>query len=296
MRPHLLRRALTVLSSSAALLICAAPAACSAPSFADKAATGLRKSLPGYQVTVVDDLTLRVGKPSEPADKQMQVNLDRIADFCHRSPGDCQSVLSDYIARTVDMVKAKDVQPTLASLRAVVRPAIYADQIAQMMGAHGRKSISAPLVGDLVVICYIDMPTTMEPASEDQLAKLGVPPQSALDRCRSSTRAALPNLTQIKPARQPIGKKGAIIVLAGDSYESSYLALHDEWSSLAAAFGGHLLAAAPDADQVLVTPDQGPDSVRDLSTLARQGFGTAERPISQAVYRWTPAGWEVAAP
>jgi hypothetical protein len=293
MNPCRLQHALIV---SAVLLMGSATGACSQPSFADKTAEKLRAALPGYQVTIVDDMTLRVGKPSAPPDQQMQVNLDRVADYCHRAPDDCQTMLSDYVAKTVDMVKSEDIQPSVASLRAVVRPAAYVAELGDLMRKRGQSPVSAPLVGDLAVLCYFDLPATMRPVGSTDLAKLGVPPQGALDRCRANTRAALPELTHLKPQPQPSGKKGAIMMLTGDPYESSYLALHDEWSTLAAAFGGRLLIAAPDADQVLVTQDQGPDSVKVLSTLAREGYQTAERPISRAVFRWTPTGWAVAAP
>lgn len=61
-------------------------AATADPPFADRVAKEIHRALPDYAVTIVDRLTITVRKPSQPADDTMQVNVDRVADFCRRFP------------------------------------------------------------------------------------------------------------------------------------------------------------------------------------------------------------------
>lgn len=279
---------------AAVFLVCGASRAATANhSFADEVASQLVKALPGYHVMVVDPLTIKIGKTGQPEDQRFQINLDRIASYCARAPDDCADAVSEYVSNTVPTIKAQEPKPATAALRAVVRPAAYVADLANMEAKYGNQLVSAPFAGDLVMLCYFDEPTAMRPALTGDLAKIGLSPARALAICVQNTRTALPRLPTA-PSRQ--GPLGAIGDMEGDPYESSYLLLHDEWAPLAAKFGGHVLVAAPDADEVFFTGDADPAAVDVLSTLAKKAYGEAQRPISATVFRWTSGGWEVAAP
>jgi uncharacterized protein YtpQ (UPF0354 family) len=265
------------------------------PSFADRVAGQLRGALPGYDVTVVDQLTIKVRKSSEPEDQSTQVNLDRVADYCARTSAGCADMISDFLSKIVELVKAHELTPSAAMLRAVVRPATYPVQLTRSLAKKDDELISAPFAGDLVMMCYFDMPAAMRPASRSDLVKIALSRERALDVCRDNTRAGLPRLPTAPP-RHGTSETDAIGYLKGDPYESSYLLLHDDWAQLAEKFGGHLLVAAPDADVIFYSEDAGPASRDALSTLVKKAYGEAERPISTNVFRWTPSGWEVAAP
>ena len=277
------------------LLGVATPAAAEDRAFADMVANEFRNALPGYVVTVADPLTLKLGKASQPGEQPLQVNLDRVVDFCGRAPAGCGQELSDFVAKIVGVIGAQDTKPSLAALRAVVRPATYVEQLTSGMKEKAGALVSAPLAGDVVMICYLDMPTAMAPVFEKDLAKIAISRDQALRTCRTNTRAGLPSLPHTPPSGGEPGA-GTIGVLSGDPYESSYLILHDDWAPLARALGGRLLVAVPAADQILYTEDAGPAARDALSTLTLKAYGEADRAISKTVFRWTPTGWDVVTP
>jgi hypothetical protein len=261
----------------------------------ERVAERIRAALPGYDVKVVDPLTLSLHKHSRSADEGMQINVDRIADFCSRTPDGCAGEILDFVGKIVPVIKAHDVGPAIGALRAVVRPAGYVDQLTEMMKTNTDHPVSAPVAGDIVMLCYFDMPTAMRPARMSELPALGLSREQALEVCRHNSRAALPPLPTKPPGSSSNGT-GEIGYLKGDPYDSSYLLLHDDWAPMAGKLGGHLLVAVPDADLILFAEDTGPASSEALSATAKKAYGEAERPISSRVYRWTQSGWEVAAP
>jgi uncharacterized protein YtpQ (UPF0354 family) len=264
-------------------------------SFANKVADQLRQAIPGYNLTVVDDLTIKAGKSSQPAEQPMQINLDRVADYCARTPDGCDRMVSDFVAKMALVIKEQDFTPAASKLRAVVRPASYLAQMTTLLATKGDELISAPFAGDVAMMCYFDQPTAMRPALKSDLAKIGLTRDRALQLCLDNTRSGLPRLPSA-PQGPSTTKTGSFNYLQGDPYESSYLLLHDEWTPLAEKLGGHLLVAAPDADLIVFGADAGATSLDALSTFARQAYAKAERPISAKVFRWTPSGWEVAVP
>jgi uncharacterized protein YtpQ (UPF0354 family) len=263
-------------------------------SFADKVADQLRGQLPGYQVTVVDKLTLKVSGPSKSSELPMQINLDRVADYCERVPDGCDSMISGFISKSVEMVKEIDLKPNVSDLRAVLRPTDYLGQLNELMAKKGDVVVSAPFAGDIAMICYFDQPTSMSATLKSDLPKIGLSQDRALQVCLDNMRTNLPRLADA-PQVSAASKNGGFNYLEGDPYESTYLLLHDEWAPLAMKLGGHLLVAAPDADLIVFGQDAGKVSSDALSLLAKEAFRKAERPISQEVFRWTPSGWEAVA-
>ncbi len=277
-----------------ASLLAGSAKSASKPSLPEYVAEQLRSALPGYEVTVADSLTLKLGKRGAPASELMQLNLDRVADYCTRVPDSCTAEVADLIHKTVPIVQAQNWSPDSAALRAVVRPENYVAQMASMLKTTSDTFISTQFAGDLVMMCYFDMPTAMRPVTIKDLTALGMEQATVIETCQRNMRAALPKLPENPPpdfARGP-----ALGYLQGNPYESGYLLLHDDWAPLARALGGHLLVAAPGADLILYGNDTGPTSVDALATLARQTYGQAERPISTTVFRWTPSGWDVVTP
>jgi hypothetical protein len=280
---------------ASALLFRGAWGADDATSLAQTVAKQLREALPGYQATVVDPLTIQLRKSSKPTDPSMQINLDRVASYCAGTPEGCHNEVSDFIAKMVPVVRAQDFAPEVTALRAVVRPADYLAQLAITMRGKGPELVSGPFAGDLVMMCYFDMPTAMRPAFTSDLARIALSKERALSVCIANMRAALPRLST---ALQSSAGSGAAKTgyLKGDPYTSSYLLLHDDWQPLADRFGGHLLVAAPATDLILYGPDNGHVSSDAMFAQARDAYAHAERSISQNVFRWTRSGWEVAAP
>ncbi len=275
------------------IVVCALLAAASAfaddqanPSIADRAAADFRQALPaGYDVTIADPLTLKIGLHGAVPN---QVNLDRINAVCTAEPNQCDVALSDFVGKIAQLVKDEAAPPAREQLRAVVRPTDYRDEMKRELG--GSEPVTAPLDGGLIVMCYFDMPTAMRVATDADIKSLGLTSDDAIALCKRNVEAALsPLLTQIKelPDR-------AFGTLSGDPYQSSRIIFHDDWAPVAAKMGGHLIVAVPSADLVIYGREQDAAAVGALAALAKNVFQKSQRPISTDVFRWTPTGWEVA--
>jgi hypothetical protein len=265
------------------LTLCAAGAV-AADDIATRAAALLQKARPDYTVVVADPLTVKFGPPGKPP---FQLNLDRIAQACDSDPEDCDATLAGFIDKASHVADVEATAVTPDRLRAVVRPADYIASLQRLMQTKKPDAalVSAPLAGDLVEACFLDLPAMLRPVEAHELTPLGLDTEAALALCEKNAAAALP------PIPPPEG--AAIKMLAGDPYESSYFALHDAWAARAAAFGGHLLVAVPGADIVLYARDEGPASVVAMRAAVQLAARTTERPIAPTIFRWTPTGWDV---
>jgi hypothetical protein len=253
-----------------------------------RVAKDFRQALPaGYDVAILDPLTITFGLHGKPPFK---VNLDNIKRVCLSEPDRCDAVLADFTAKTVQFVKIPAALPSKSQLRAVVRAADYVDDMRRAM--KGEELISAPLFGDLVELCYFDMPTAMSVATTSTVKSLGLTPDEALALCKRNVESTFPKLRSLIkiPAGHPLG------MLTGDDYQSSRILFHDDWSPVAAQFGGHLIVAVPASDVVVFGRETDPIAVKAVVNLAQKIFHEAQRPISTEVFRWTATGWDIAAP
>jgi hypothetical protein len=247
------------------------------------AAEKLRTMMRGRTVRITGPLTLMVG--------ESQINLDRPFDACQRNPEDCITVTTSFLRNLAAMPEIDTMKPTRERLRLVVRPQDYVDQLTQL-GTPQKPTtvVSRPLPGKLVVLCYFDFPTVMRPASKEDLQTLRLTAEEAFAIAARNMATELPAI--------PVGstKGRSIGLLAESPYESSRLALHDQWAGIARSMNGRLLVAVPGADVVLFGEEVGPESVIAISKATREGYRLSERPISATVFRWTKTGWEVATP
>lgn len=259
-----------------------------APDIASRIAKDFREALPpGYEVTIIDPLTIAIGPHGRPPSR---VNLDNINRVCLGDPDQCEVRLSDFASKIVEFIKDQDTPPSKTQLRAVVRPKDYVDEITREM--KGQEPVAGAITGDLVELCYFDMPTTMRIATAADLKSFGLTSDDALALCKRNMESAFPSLqSQIK-----IPADGSIGILTGDRYQSSRFLFHDDWSPVAAQFGGHLIIAVPAADIVLYGRDTDAASVDAMADMARRMSQDAQRPVSTKVFRWTPTGWDIAAP
>jgi hypothetical protein len=279
----------------AALMVSLAPATGSDDlAFARDIAAKVEKALPGYKVTVADSLTLTIDRLGTIGTaEQRQAYLDRLAQFCRSNPDECGRETDDFVAKFTAFVTQPPFVPRRADLRAVVRSDDFVRTLQQMLAQAGGVAPVRPLAANLNAVCYFDAPTTMRPATTADLTSLGITTEAAIDVCDQNVRAALPPLPAIMPREKP-GERPALTLEHGDYY-SSYILLHDDWAALARSGGGSLLVAVPDDGTVLFSRDDA-QSLVALSAAVRTASQRGERPISTVVLRWTPAGWDVAAP
>jgi hypothetical protein len=274
------------------LLALSVPVVADDASYARRGAAELQKTFPSLDVVVVDPLTLKLSLKGQ--EMSYQLNFDRIERFCSTaSPTDCDATLHDFVTKAGQMVVASNEAPDKDTLRAVVRPASYVETLKGVLAKSGQRDtfVTVPLASDLATLCYFDLPTTMRPVLHADIVPLGLTDEQALEVCKANVRKELPPLDNLrKPDSDSFGE------LKGNPYESSYLALHDDWSNLAESMGWRLIVAAPDADIVLYAVDSDAKAEKNFAAIAADDYAKAERQISASVYRWTSTGWEVITP
>jgi uncharacterized protein YtpQ (UPF0354 family) len=85
-------------------------------------------------------------------------------------------------------------------------------------------------------------------------------------------------------------------IVTGDAYDSSWLLFPERWTTIAEKLDGDLLVAAPGNNVVIYGSGRANDSVAALARAAAFVAERAQKPLSTAVFRWTPTGWEEAGP
>ena len=257
------------------------------PSLIETAASDLHTAFPGYEVTIVDPLTLKLGPHGQ---EPFEVHLDRIAAFCSANPDQCDAALHAFTSKMIEAIKAQDAPLKAEMLRAVVRPVGYVDGIRRLIAERKQNVdlIATPLAGELYALCYFDLPTTMRPMMSSDLASLSLTQETALKRCSDNVRAVLPPLdSQLKDVPDQ-----AFAILRQKDYGSSYFLFPADWAGLAAKLDGRLIVAVPDSETMLYGKDDGEVAVDALFRLAGEATQRSERPISAKVFRWTPTGWQ----
>jgi hypothetical protein len=252
-------------------------------------AGAFQAALPGGKVTVLAPLRLNV----EAAGRgEHMAYLDNIYSFCERTPSDCAASVALHVAQMSEAYKSESRPVDRAALRAVVRTTGYVDQLRAALKGRG-EPVAKPLIAGLWVVCVEDQPTTMRSLSPADLKALGLTVDQAIELGKANVAAELPPIG----GREFHYRAGKISALTGSPYEASYLLFPGEWSKIAKRMkGAPLLVSAPAGDLVLFTKETGPKSAIALAFLNNQASGRAERPLSNAVFTWSPEGWKVTVP
>lgn len=249
------------------------------PAFTAFVAGRIRAEIRDTPVMVKGLLTLSIGP--------LQANLDRIYAFCKANPGSCAGQLNTYVKGVVATTRNQQDSPTKASLRVVVRPADYIRQAQREVRARSA-ILTRPLAEGLAVVAVMDLPRTVRMLNEKDRTALGLTADQVFDIAVANLRQSLKPLDAEAKA---VGS-GQIGTLKGDYYQSSRLALIDSWAPLAQAQGGVLIVAAPSAEVVLYIGEDRSAARDALRTLARNVMASAPKPLSGALLRWTPKGWQ----
>ena len=258
-----------------------------AKAFTARAAELFAQAAPQAKVTIKGPLTLSIDAPGAPA----VATLDSAYSFCLRNPDDCERGLLSYVGKLAATFETPTAPPESSKLRAIVRPAGYVETYKKLYSRQGGP-VAEPLVGDLWVLCALDLPGAVKIVSGDQLAALKLSREDALAACKQNIAAALPPLA---PYKRDYPWPGVNIV-TGDAYDASWMIFPDRWSNLAESVGGDLLVAAPGVNSIIYGSGRANDSVVALAKAAAFVAAQAEKPLSTAVFRWTPTGWEEARP
>jgi hypothetical protein len=246
----------------------------------------MTQALPAAKTQIKGPLTLTLeGLPNG----EIQMNLDSLYSYCRRAPDDCDAQTQVYITRASTAFRKMLAPLQAVDLRAVVRDGAY---IKNTESLYDDKLIAERLIGDLWILCVVDMPGAMRILSVSQLPELKLSSNEALVLCKKNSAATLPPLT---PAKRDYPWAGVNIV-TGDPYDAGWLIFPERWTGIAESLQGDLLVAAPGVDILLYSSGAAPDSVAALGKAASVVAAKAQKLLSTAVLRWTPTGWEEAKP
>ena len=246
------------------------------------------RAMPAGKVTVKEPLTLTIDGQ---ASGLVQINLDSLYSYCRRAPEDCDRQAETYVGRASDLFHRMAKPLERSDLRAIVRDNAYVEGFRKLYNGQG-EPVAEGLVGDLWVLCVVDMPGSMQILSSAQLPELKLSSNEALALCKKNSAATLPSLA---PAKRDYPWAGVNIV-TGDPYDAGWLIFPERWTGIAESLQGDLLVAAPGVDILLYASGAAPDSVAALGRAAALVAAKAQKPLSTAVFRWTPTGWEETKP
>jgi uncharacterized protein YtpQ (UPF0354 family) len=184
-------------------------------------------------------------------------------------------------------VKPAEQPLSTKDMRVVVRSAAEIAEARQTMGGS-LSLVAKPLADDLFQVLVFDRPQSQRFATGADIDQLKLSESDALSLGLRNIAVTLPPLASVTHDLAP----HQIGVIQGDAYDSSRILLANDWAPLAKKLDGHLLVAVPASDTVLYAEENGTQSVRALASLARDSAARAQRAVSPAVLRWTPAGWQ----
>jgi hypothetical protein len=250
-----------------------------------------KAALPEGQVTVKSPLT--IGVRARATSDEFQVNLDRMWGFCVRNSMQCAQATAVFVNGTAETLKQMPVTIDASMIRVAIRPATYIEGVRkQFKGDPKDEPIGAPVAGDLWWILVADAPRTARILKVGDLNELKITMEQAIEIGRRNTASSLRPLdivTRDLPAN-------GIGTIEGSYYESSRLALHDDWAAVASRMSGPLIVAVPGPGLLFYADGGRPHALDALSTLASAAAAKQERPLSATVFKWTREGWQPLTP
>lgn len=249
--------------------------------FTEYVAARMRSQIKDAPVEVASPLTIVAG--------ELQANLDRIHSFCRTNSRDCAAEIDRYVDGVAQVLRDRTGAPTREAIRFVVRSAGYVrDAEEAMRGGKGFLQ-ARPLVDGLVLLPVLDFPRSIRMLTAKDNEALGVSVDEVF-------RIGLSNLDRdlgpIMKVATPAGR-GQIGHLSGNPYDTSRLAQLAQWAPLAEAQGGTLIVAVPTTDTVLYISESTSAAIGALRTAVKHVATRAPNPLSEALLRWSPAGWQL---
>ncbi|HLW93703.1 MAG TPA: hypothetical protein VKS78_20705 [Roseiarcus sp.] len=256
--------------------------------FTAHAAALFARAMPEAKIEIKGPLALSIGMPGR---GPTSASLDNVYSFCLRRPEACEESLVRHVVSMAASFEAPAAVER-SQLRAIVRQAALVELADKSYARRGGATVSEKLIGDLWVMCAQDLPGAVGVLNANDLAKLKLSREEALTACKENVAASLPPL---KPFKRDYPSPG-VNLLTGDPYEASLLIFPERWTEIAESLDGDLLVAAPANNALIYASGRDKDAVATLAKAAEFVAERAQKPLSTAVFRWTPTGWEEAGP
>lgn len=262
------------------IVLAPSPAFAQGTGIAERLAAEIRSVLPGASVAVPDPYGLDITF----AGQTRSVGIGSVHSACAQSAASCDAAIQDYAQRAASyMLETAPLSPD--QLRIVVRPRPYLDSMAAQMGST-QGFVTEPLIGDLMSVCYRDLPQGRRPILPADLTALQLDQTAAISMCKVNSQSALAPLTTLW---NTLPQQGIGVIQNGDDV-TGYLVAPEDWRPLEQQLGD-LIIAVPGIDTLLYARGSNAIDVDALATLARQMHAQASVPVSTQVFRWTDHGW-----
>jgi len=242
-----------------------------------------RERAPDLETRIVGPLELTV-KSASGVEK---VYLNAIFSACARNRDSCAMIVARQVEAMNGGLVARSA-PALSEIRITVRPSAYVDELVALRPA-GEEVVAEPLVDDLWMLGVRDEPTTIATLSRGDLDALKLSADQALELGKRNLEGTVRRLIAEAVERGVVG----VNRFQGNEYTASLLAFPELWTPLAEAFQGELYVAAPASDTVVFADARSDKGKADMSAMVVSLLTHARRPISPAIFQWTPTGWEV---
>ncbi len=249
-------------------------------------ARAIEAAIPGAQVTIVDENTLKVVGPG--SDLEIESHADNLRIACAQGEQSCADALASSVRGVQDTLASIDAPP---ADRSAVRAVLHEPQwMANARAQAADQLIAEPFVGDLTTLYVIDRPDTILNLSPTDRERLGLAGDALHTTAIANLRAATTDFTMA-----PIeGRNPNILHMnIGDSYEAARLLIVDRWAEIAARVQGDLVVSVPSRDHVLATGSASAVDVMALRVLTTEVYQTEHHALSAMLFKWSPSGWTV---
>jgi hypothetical protein len=248
-------------------------------SVAERLAQEIRAALPGAVVTNPEpggiDITF--------AGLTRSLGIESLLNTCAASADKCQAATNSYAQRAASyMLEALPLERD--QLRIYVRSRSYLTHLGAQTGSSAL-FVAEPLAGDLVSVCYRDLPRGRRPITPEDVVALDIA-DTVLTYCKEQSHRLLPDLAG---QWKELPVNGIGYIKTGDDV-TGYLSVPERWRPLAERLGS-LIVAIPATDTLLYAQGKSVVDVDALAALAEQVHGRASIPVSALVLRWTDQGW-----
>jgi hypothetical protein len=158
--------------------------------------------------------------------------------------------------------------------------------------SDSEEPIVVTVAGDLLAVLVEDRPRALRLLDEKILMASAATRDGATALALEHHRENLPSIASVTRAL-PWRTFGTI---AGDQFTATRLLIHGDWDQLQQRLRGRLIVAVPESGTIVYGAENFRDGVDGLVFVAESIAGSAARPLSTTVLRWTGRGWEVVRP
>jgi uncharacterized protein YtpQ (UPF0354 family) len=268
-------------------LLLAAVAVCSGCSHSDIVTPGeftrefadaLRKACPGFKVTIVRDMELKVTGPDGHDSTSF---LNNAYDLYKQDPKAKADLIQRYVASGLESFNAVRDAVDRTRIVPVIKDRPWLEETRKELISRGAKEIPEPVYEDfspdLVIVYAEDSPKNIRYFGPKDLEEADIK--------KSELRAlACANLVRILPAIEQHGGNGLYMITAGGDYESSLLLVDSIWSAGKLEVKGDLVVAIPTRDLLLVTGSGDPQGIEKVKKMVNETVTNGSYRLTQKLF------------